>query len=89
MLEKYKNKKEQAKKLKSSRGAKTCRVKKTLYEGGHKVVDPVPHQYVSDAELPENWDWRNVSGTKTFCNDGIVSRHSYIHTSLPFYSIEF
>jgi len=61
MLEKYK-KKEQAKKLNSSRGAKTCRVKKTLYEGGHKVVDPVPHQYVSDAELPENWDWRNVSG---------------------------
>ena len=68
MLEKYK-KKEQAKKLNSSRGAKTCRVKKTLYEGGHKVVDPVPHQYVSDAELPENWDWRNVSGTKIFCND--------------------
>merc|ERR1711915_855510 len=61
MLENYKKKQELAKEPKRSQ-AKTCRVKKTLYEKGHKVIDPVPHQYVSDEELPEQWDWRNVSG---------------------------
>jgi cathepsin X len=26
------------------------------------ITDPLPHTYVDLASLPDNWDWRNVSG---------------------------
>merc|ERR1719412_609152 len=48
--------------MRSSRHTQTCRVKKTLYEGGHRVVTAPPSLTVATSELPETWDWRNVSG---------------------------
>ena len=35
------------------------------YEGvvEHKVTSPMPHTYLSAANIPNNWDWRNVNGT--------------------------
>jgi len=59
MLEKYRREKA---KVRRSRHVKTCRVKKTLFEGGHKILEPPPYHVVGDDELPESWDWRNVSG---------------------------
>ena len=50
------------KEVKRSRHAKSCRVRKTMYEGGHRVVSPPPAATLSSAQLPEAWDWRNVSG---------------------------
>ena len=47
---------------KRSRQSKTCRVRKTMYENGHRVHSPTPSTLVLDEELPETWDWRNVSG---------------------------
>lgn len=40
----------------------TCRVERTLYLGGEKVVNPQPQHTVQDTHLPDSWDWRNVSG---------------------------
>jgi len=40
----------------------TCRVQRTLYLGGERVTSPLPHQTMDTAQLPDNWDWRNVSG---------------------------
>ena len=47
---------------KSSRHTKSCRVRKTLYEGGHRVVTDPPSLTVASSDLPATWDWRNVSG---------------------------
>lgn len=47
---------------KSSRHTKTCRVRKTMYEGGHRVVSDPPSLTVASTDLPATWDWRNVSG---------------------------
>ena len=42
--------------------AQACRVRKTMYEGGHRVRSILPQHALSTSDLPENWDWRNVSG---------------------------
>jgi len=61
LLKNYrKEKKENEERL--SRHAKTCRVQQTLFYGGHRVRHPTPAMTVEDEELPESWDWRNVSG---------------------------
>jgi len=39
-----------------------CRVKQTLYKGGHRVKTIPPAVSVEDDSLPDVWDWRNVSG---------------------------
>lgn len=41
---------------------KSCRVVKTLYTKGHRVLSPTPAETVNTADLPDSWDWRNVSG---------------------------
>jgi len=56
-LENYKNKQDQA-----SKTTKMCRVSQTLYKGGHRVLSVPPSVLVKDNDLPEAWDWRNVSG---------------------------
>ena len=61
LLKNYrKEKKENEERL--SRHAKTCRVQQTLFYGGHSVREPTPAMTVNDDDLPESWDWRNVSG---------------------------
>jgi len=57
MLENYRNKMKRP-----SRHSKKCRVRKTMYSEGHRVVTDPPSLTVSDQELPVSWDWRNVSG---------------------------
>ena len=57
MLENYRSDLKRA-----SRHTKHCRVRKTLYEGGHRVVSSPPASSVSGQDLPDSWDWRNVSG---------------------------
>jgi len=27
------------------------------------IESPLPESFISDADLPANWDWRNISGT--------------------------
>jgi len=39
-----------------------CSVQKTHYIGGTRITNPTPSETVADDELPEEWDWRNVSG---------------------------
>ena len=58
MLKNYRNKQKRP-----SRHTKHCRVRKTLYEGGHRVMTDPPSLSVSEDDLPDTWDWRNVSGT--------------------------
>eukprot|EP00164_Ancoracysta_twista_P005372 GFYU01007347.1.p1 GENE.GFYU01007347.1~~GFYU01007347.1.p1 ORF type:complete len:319 (+),score=109.20 GFYU01007347.1:66-1022(+) len=31
------------------------------------ITTPQPHTYLGEADLPDNWDWRNVNGTN-FCS---------------------
>jgi len=57
-----KNYRKEVRQPKRSRHARTCRVRKTMYENGHRVHSPTPSSLVLDEELPETWDWRNVSG---------------------------
>lgn len=59
MLEKYRKEK---RRYRVSKHAKACRVRKTIYEEGHRVRSALPQNTVSASDLPENWDWRNVSG---------------------------
>jgi cathepsin X len=29
---------------------------------GQHITEPMPHTYIPEADLPTNWDWRNISG---------------------------
>jgi len=40
----------------------TCRVERTLYTEGARIKQATPSMTILDEELPEEWDWRNVSG---------------------------
>jgi len=44
----------------SSRG--TCRVEKTRFVNGEKILSVQPQHSIHHSHLPEQWDWRNVSG---------------------------
>ena len=33
-----------------------------MYEEGHRVRSALPQHTLRSSDLPENWDWRNVSG---------------------------
>ena len=57
-----KNYRKEKRRYRVSKHAKACRVRKTMYEEGHRVRSPLPQHTVRASELPENWDWRNVSG---------------------------
>ena len=61
MLKNYRKEKRRNK-YRVSRHAKACRVRKAMYEEGHRVRSPLPQHTVMASDLPENWDWRNVSG---------------------------
>lgn len=31
-------------------------------ERAQHITQPLPHTYLDETSLPENWDWRNVNG---------------------------
>eukprot|EP00343_Euplotes_focardii_P011117 CAMPEP_0205830756 /NCGR_PEP_ID=MMETSP0206-20130828/42076_1 /ASSEMBLY_ACC=CAM_ASM_000279 /TAXON_ID=36767 /ORGANISM="Euplotes focardii, Strain TN1" /LENGTH=450 /DNA_ID=CAMNT_0053134715 /DNA_START=386 /DNA_END=1735 /DNA_ORIENTATION=+ len=40
----------------------SCRVPKGSFEGGEKLSSKRSHEVIKPEELPENFDWRNISG---------------------------
>eukprot|EP00054_Salpingoeca_dolichothecata_P031798 m.264650 g.264650 ORF g.264650 m.264650 type:complete len:293 (-) comp28071_c0_seq1:56-934(-) len=43
-----------------------CYIKRSKPAKEH-ITEPLPHTYLSEADLPTNWDWRSVNGTN-FCS---------------------
>ena len=41
---------------------KGCAIRRTA-SPPQKILSPLPSETVSDDQVPENWDWRNVNGT--------------------------
>lgn len=42
----------------------TCVIEKTKFKlGSGLITSPLPQDYITDAELPLVWDWRNMNGT--------------------------
>jgi len=52
----------QAQGISLRRVEKGCRTETSRFLGGERVTRPTPAQTVLDRQLPEEWDWRNVSG---------------------------
>jgi len=40
-----------------------CRIGETFFEGGEKPLPVHAWEEVDEAELPDNWDWRDMNGT--------------------------
>jgi len=41
--------------------AKSCYVSKKA-QRSEKILSPLPHTYLKEGDVPDSWDWRNVSG---------------------------
>jgi len=39
-----------------------CREPNVKFEGGERILSPLPHHLLSSSDLPANWDWRNIDG---------------------------
>ena len=42
--------------------AEKCRTEKSTFKNGEKILTLRPHEYLKNSELPESFDWRNISG---------------------------
>ena len=53
-----------------------CRTPKIEFEipEDERITAPLPHEYLSEADLPAEWNWANVNGT----NDLSFMRNQHI-----------